>query len=58
MTGVVCNPKFLSLVLVAHNCNPAIWGLRHWDVRGLFAADPRLRPRISVRTMPRDAGPL
>ena len=30
--------------------------LGHWDVRGLSAAGPRLRLRISVHTMPKDFG--
>ena len=45
-------------VFVAYNCNPAIGGLGHRDVCGLSVADPRQILRISVRTLPRDAGPL
>ena len=45
-------------VQVAHDCNPAIGGLGHRDVHGLSATDPRLRLQISIRTMPRDAGPM
>ena len=37
-------------VLVARDCNPAIGGLEHWALRGLSAADPHPRLRISIRT--------
>ena len=47
-----------SGINLVYDCYPAIGGLGQWGVRGSSIADPRPSQWISIRTMPRDAGPL
>ena len=43
---------------VAQNCNPEIGRHGHRDAHGLSGTDPRLKLRISIRTMPKDVDTL
>ena len=45
---------FIVSTIVAQNCNPEIGRHGHRDAHGLSGTDPRLKLRISIRTMPKD----
>ena len=49
---------FIVSTIVAQNCNPEIGRHGHRDAHGLSGTDPRLKLRISIRTMPKDVDTL